>query len=375
MIHEDDLGEFTLRFNTNFIKKRLGGIPLFYVSRANDTNIWVMDTNDWVEECYTHNQIRGISDKVGIVGVRNGVVTKTFSLRQILDYTRTLAKMSGARVSNFDSVNTLIDESGLVFGWETIPNGVKDISLLRVEENVVGRRKVIVPDGVGLLTSSAFRSCQTQSVYLPDSVWSINQRSFYKCKLRSIRFPKFSKYFYIGEKCFYQCTHLKEVALPVGTKEIPLECFEECSALEKVVIPPTVVVIGCFAFSHCYKLRDIEFGGDLKKISNNAFCGCESLRHVTFNDGLFNIGACAFEGCANLKSITLSPTIDTIDGGAFDICEKLTEINALSASENIKISRSAFGVFTKHLTFLCRRSNKTILSYVASIGATAKIVD
>ena len=77
----------------------------------------------------------------------------------------------------------------------------------------------------------------------------------------------------------YCCTHLREVVLNDGLKNIGDNAFRGCS-LDSITIPSTVVEIGTDAFQNCGKLKEVVFNEGhfgLQSIGDRAFYDCRSL--------------------------------------------------------------------------------------------------
>jgi hypothetical protein len=128
----------------------------------------------------------------------------------------------------------------------------------------------------------------------------------------------------LGAKCFYGCSKLKEVTIPVGMAN-PLYnysyIFAECSALEKVTwyIDDANCYLGDFTFYNCASLKELEIlkVGTLEKDENGTVTGYADLTKC----GLARINDGAFQGCASLKKIPTDPEVSiTLCGKPFKGC-------------------------------------------------------
>lgn len=74
----------------------------------------------------------------------------------------------------------------------------------------------------------------------------------------------------IKQMCFRKRTHLSEVILNEGIREISDEAFMGCKDLEKVVIPSSVKRIGSLAFYGCLKLKELYIPSSVTDIGEGA---------------------------------------------------------------------------------------------------------
>lgn len=123
--------------------------------------------------------------------------------------------------------------------------------------------KLIIPENIKGLGSSAFRYCECETVEFNNDNTTIDSA------------------------CFRYCTNLKYVSLPQKLTTIPSYTFD-CCALQKIDIPSTVTTIGSQAFGSISGTSDNPFvvtfadGSDISKIgiSETAFAGCTNIKFI-----------------------------------------------------------------------------------------------
>jgi len=206
----------------------------------------------------------------------------------------------------------------------TIPTGYTTIN--RALSYCKSVTKVIIPDGVTSIGSSAFERCKSLTeVVIPDSVTSIGNYAFQYCgSLTSVVIP--DSVTSIGYYAFYSCESLTEIVIPDGVTSIGNYAFRDCSSLTSVVIGNGVTSIGDYVFYDCDSLTSIEIPDGVTSIGQSAFSGCESLTRVVIGNGVTSIGSYAFSGCISLTSVNIPDGVTSIGQSAFYNCGKLAEI-------------------------------------------------
>ncbi|MBQ4184519.1 MAG: leucine-rich repeat domain-containing protein [Bacteroidales bacterium] len=131
----------------------------------------------------------------------------------------------------------------------------------------------------------------------------------------------------ISASAFFDCTKLKNIAIPSSVTQIHSHAFRDCSSLQSIVLPDGVNYIGEYAFSGCRSLY--SFYGLQKSrityIGNNAFTNCVSLQYVELPSTLKDIGTEAFLN-SGLKTVTIPAAVNKMRSHCFSSCASLTSV-------------------------------------------------
>lgn len=163
--------------------------------------------------------------------------------------------------------------------------------------------RVVVPEGIEEIGSSAFRCCSRhlRELVLPDSVKRI------------------------GDYAFIGCDMLETVRLPEGMEEIPDNLISSCKSLKRIVLPKNVKKIAAHAFAYCISLEEIVLNEGLETIGDNAFEDCQYLDKVVLPTTLKSIGDYAFLNCASLGDFNIPQGVESIGESAFFGSEAFSE--------------------------------------------------
>lgn len=243
--------------------------------------------------------------------------------------------------------------------------------------------RVILPDGMTLIASSAFEGCQQlRELRLPDSVEVIYEKAFRGCTaLTEIRLPASLQF--LRESAFENCTALRSVdvsAMNAINKEWQRCVFRGCSALESMQVPGGILKLEEWLFQGCtsltnislpLSLNSIEYGAlsgtgiteivipkKVTLIDNDAFSGsalrevsflcpgdqltmggafqdCAFLETVNLPEGLNYLAPSTFAGCTALKEIHVPSSVGGIDCFAFEDCTSLEILHLPAGLESI----------------------------------------
>ena len=214
----------------------------------------------------------------------------------------------------------------------------------------------VIPNGTTYIGRSAFYDCSTLAgIAIPGSVKEIGDYAFYKCinlgegQLVSAADP--TKLLVgsviigegvekIGERAFFGCESIAEIAIPDSVKTIGEKSFYKCTKLRKLTIGNGVEVIPAYAFYKCTALAELTLPTSLKTIGTYAFRGCEALVTVTIPEGVTSVGAHAFSGASSALILELPATLTEIGEYAFRGFGKLKSV-VIPASVEI-IGKHAF---------------------------------
>ena len=245
-----------------------------------------------------------------------------------------------------------------------------------------------------------FYNCKAlETVDVPVGITRIGDKAFEEC--RSLISVNLENCEYIGERSFYGCSLLSNVALSENLKSIGEYAFYNCPVLDIEKVSATTRIskyafcqdrgikkltlfspyVDTYAFGYCTNLKELTIkNGTL--LGSNCFYNCTSLENCEFENGInvvpvscfaqcnkldmpyikveasINssafantgmteitvdcpvVGTNAFERCAKLKSVTLVNT-KTLNNYAFYSCSLLENVVFPSDTE-ITVGSSAF---------------------------------
>lgn len=109
-------------------------------------------------------------------------------------------------------------------------------------------------------------------------------------------------------------------------------CAEDAVSVEipEEIGGKKVTGIGEKAFYRCSGLTDVAIPDSVTYIGNSAFCGCTGLTDIAIPDGVTSIGEDAFGFCEGLTSVTIPDSVTSIGTWAFESCSGLTDITILN---------------------------------------------
>lgn len=169
--------------------------------------------------------------------------------------------------------------------------------------------KVVIPNSVETLGNSSFEQCfSLKELTLSSLLTEIPNDAFRQTAITSLNIPDGIKK--IGNRAFYSCKDLEEVAFPEDLQEIGNSSFNWCSKIEELVIPKKVTRIYNSAFSNCYSLQTVTITGNTI-MDNWAFAWCSNLSTFIFPDGYTDddLNGNIFDGCESLPIIYNSTTL------------------------------------------------------------------
>ena len=187
-------------------------------------------------------------------------------------------KLNKAKVTTYSDSNFIIEEN-------------------RVMRYVGKEKKVIVPNGIEELESSAFWDNQhIEEIILPETLKNMGGDTFYNCKnLKKVNIP--SSVFLMGNNPFAGCPNIE---IENNSKAYVYENGALYTADKKTLIyvsikgtenefdvPEGVVVICKHAFFLCDRFKKITLPKSLEKMENNPFSGCSQLELVNNSKAYF----------------------------------------------------------------------------------------
>ena len=152
-----------------------------------------------------------------------------------------------------------------------------------------------------------------------ETLGDIGKYLFEKCSaLQTVNIPGVES---IGQKAFYECTSLNDVAFNAGTRSLGEYAFSECVALDNVKLPSTTVSISDGCFMNCTALNTLDMGTSLEIIGPSAFSGCSSLVSADIPETVYGLGVESFKGCVSLPYINVPKGISSVGARAFQGCK------------------------------------------------------
>lgn len=188
---------------------------------------------------------------------------------------------------------------------------------------------------------SVFAACPLISIY-PRSEMSKADANFIDYA-NKIKLPDSVKA--LPQKCFWNCTGIKEVTLGNSIDSVGSDSFNSCTSLVTASLPESVKVLTKNVFLNCKLLKDVVVSSQLSSVYDSAFSGCESLETITpsnlavlpytvqFPATCGGVNNNAFNGCKSIKFINIltdskgTTNFKTLGSGAFKDCKNLSGSN------------------------------------------------
>ena len=311
----------------------------------------------------------------GDITVSNGSVTdeKLDRLgKGVLDLEDGVKLAEGA-LNNNEFIDTLI-----------VPDGEKMVgpqnSSKGIAQNAKSLRKVVLPDTITLICTSAFQNCTSLvDINFPSSINKLGAYSFQGTKITSADLSETSIKS-IDSNTFNGCKELASVVLPDTVTQIGINAFENCEKLRSINLSNNITVLRSEAFKNCKSLQNITIPNNLGVISsipgdNNVvgldhdiFYGCESLTEITIPSSIARIRVGCFTNCTSLRKVEITGTsVDISEGPVFNGCSSLESLDLSklnyrskfdvdSASASVKSSFCGTGI--KSVSFPYRVINE-----------------
>ena len=205
-----------------------------------------------------------------------------------------------------------------------------------------GCENTTVPDGVKVISSSAFYRSKIKKIKLPSSLETIERGAFAECKeLKKLVIPGSVKIIELEILCG---SGIEELIVENGVEEISDYAFFECRKLRYVSLPASLKMFGSdgAVFVDCPELVRVDVDKDNEYYCSNGQVivnkrtmtivdgwGTESCNAADFSKELLptRIGNNAFRKQSLLRLAILPTTIEEIGDGAFSDCKNLRRVN------------------------------------------------
>ncbi|MDE7164267.1 MAG: leucine-rich repeat domain-containing protein [Clostridiales bacterium] len=186
---------------------------------------------------------------------------------------------------------------------------------------VLGCNSSVIPDGVDVIDSDAFRYSGITHIDIPNGIKQVKSSAFEFCaKLKSVHFSDGLET--LQRYSFLSCPNIERLYIPKTVTKLE-GAFAELTGLESLEVDPANAVYR--SENNCIFRRDeptLVLGcknsvvpDSVEKIEERAFCGCE-LNDFVFPSRLKTIGSSAFAD-TNLTSVALPVGLETIQSYAF----------------------------------------------------------
>ena len=170
--------------------------------------------------------------------------------------------------------------------------------------------------------------------------------AFSKTNIGEIRLPKTIQF--IGEGCFFNCTHLKVINLiDTEIKRIEHYTFANCYSLTNLFLPNLLESIGDYAFSSTSFPVLKPFPKSFEYLGEGAFFNCTKLLSLNFsNTKITTFPNNAFRECSKIVQIVFPPNLTVINNGTFyasgiidnDFPSTLQEIGSFTYSNSFRLN-------------------------------------
>ena len=237
----------------------------------------------------------------------------------------------------------------------SIPEQVKIIKACAFKE-CQSLESITFPNAVVYIGENAFIRCRSlTSITIPEGVSSMGKRVFQYCSnIKSITWNAIDCKTEYDENYVYppfqDCENIESFYIGNNVKKIPAALCYGMTQLHQIEIPPSVEEIGHCAFKECTNLKSmyipdgtkmdkhifvndsalisIRLPNDLTEIKSSLFMGCRSLSTINIPENIQKIEDRAFVDCASLESIYISRNVIklSISDNAFDGCSSLKKI-------------------------------------------------
>ena len=85
----------------------------------------------------------------------------------------------------------------------------------------------------------------------------------------------------LGDNCFYGCTGLTSITIPISVTSLGSFCFSGCTGLTSITIPNSVTGLGPCCFYDCTGLTSITIPNSVTSLGYRCFYGCNSLSTIS----------------------------------------------------------------------------------------------
>ena len=199
-----------------------------------------------------------------------------------------------------------------------------------------------LPSNIVSIGSNSFSNCYKLQTISLNFCNRIGTSSFINCiKLGEIIFEE-SSITNIPDSCFYNCTSITTLKLPINLETIGDKSFMLCTSLTSVTFHVNVSSFGDSCFRQC-NIKQVHMGicKTFQTLSDNCFRDNSLLETIEYPRDLHTLGAFSLSN-TSITSFDIPPSLETISSDTFTNCFSLKSINIPSDSRLSLISVGSF---------------------------------
>ena len=177
----------------------------------------------------------------------------------------------------------------------------------------------------------------------------------------------------LGKNCFYNCTGLTSITIPLSVTSLENDCFNGCARLTSITIPSSVTSLQDSCFRNCTGLTSITIPSSVTSLGYNCFSSCTSLTSVVIPNSITALEQQCFWGCTGLTSVTIPSSVTSLGFQCFSSCTSLNTYQLYWTNNNIITYDSSKMPNNTNTKFYVPKGQKT--NYVNKGYPSAKVVE
>lgn len=207
-----------------------------------------------------------------------------------------------------------------------------------------GKKNVVIPEGVEVVGTHAFKGALVETVKMPESIVEIETYGFWDARqLQKIELP--SKIEIIRSSAFRDCRAATgEIILPSTLRILQANAFYY-TKISKLEVPGTITAIPANLCQYCVQLRNIKLNEGTTSIGNFAF-NTTAITSIVIPNTVTKVGTSVFTGCSLLKEVTLGEKVASIGTQTFYNLTALTKITSLNPKAPTVDNYASYPAFT-----------------------------